>query len=137
MSMRGDKIAELFEKAGSRLFARNVRGYLGHDQSSVNEAMAETLQDEPDHFFYYNNGITILCEEAKKESHEGSEALYVTQPQIINGQQTTRTLAKHPGLAANASVLVKVFAVKQRPTDERHFNNLLSSIVAGTNFQNP
>ncbi len=136
LSMRGDKIAELFEKAGIRLFARNVRGYLGQ-RPPVNEAMRETLQDQPDRFFYYNNGITILCDEAEKKSHEGREALHIKHPQIINGQQTTRTLAKHPGLAANASVLVKVIAAKQRSSEDAQFNNLLSSIVAGTNFQSP
>jgi len=136
LSMRGDKIAELFETAGTRLFARNVRGYLGQ-RPPVNEAMKETLQDEPDRFFYYNNGITILCDEAEKKSHEGREALHIKHPQIINGQQTTRTLAKHPGLAANASVLVKVIAVKQRSSEDTQFNSLLSSIVAGTNFQSP
>jgi len=46
-------------------------------------------------------------------------------------------LAKHPGLAANASVLVKVIAVKQRSSEDTQFNNLLSSIVAGTNSQSP
>jgi len=136
LSMRGDKIAELFANAGTRLFARNVRGYLGQ-RPPVNEAMKETLQDEPDRFFYYNNGITILCEEAEKKSHEGRESLHIKHPQIINGQQTTRTLAKHPGLAANASVLVKVIAVKQRSSEDAQFNNFLSSIVAGTNFQSP
>ena len=47
LSMRGDKLAELFQVARTRLFARNVRGYLG-ERRPVNEAMEETLQDEPD-----------------------------------------------------------------------------------------
>jgi len=78
-SMRGDKIAELFETAGTRLFARNVRGYLGQ-RPPVNEAMKKTLQDEPNRFFYYNNGITILCDEAEKKSHEGREAIHIKHP---------------------------------------------------------
>jgi len=76
-----------------------------------------------------------LCAEAEKKSHEGRDALHIKHPQIINGQQTTRTLAAYPGLAANASVLVKVIAVKQRSSADAQFDNLLSSIVAGTNFR--
>jgi hypothetical protein len=136
LSMRGDKIAELYEKAGPRLFARNVRGYLGQ-RTPVNEAMRETLKNQPDYFFYYNNGITILCDDAEKTTREGREALHVMHPQIINGQQTTRTLARHPRLAANASVLVKVIAAKQRSSEDGRFNNLLSSVVTGTNWQSP
>ncbi len=136
LSMSGAKVVELYERAGIRLFARNVRGYLGQ-QHPVNDAMKDTLQDEPDRFFYYNNGITIVSEGAEKKSHEGRDALYVKHPQIINGQQTTRTLAKHAAMAGNASVLVKVIAVKQQKADDTGFNSLLSSIVAGTNFQSP
>ncbi|HET6325817.1 MAG TPA: AIPR family protein [Planctomycetaceae bacterium] len=136
LSMRGDKIAELYERARIRLFARNVRGYLGQSPP-VNDAMKETLQDEPDRFFYYNNGITILCDDAESKKRDGKETLHVKHPQIINGQQTTRTLAAHPRLAANASVMVKVIAVKQQSSGDKQFNDLLSSIVVGTNFQSP
>lgn len=136
LSMRGDKIADLFRSAGTRLFARNVRGYLGQ-RPPVNEAMRETLQDSPDRFFYYNNGITILCDEAEERGREGREVLHIKHPQIINGQQTTRTLAKYPEYAANASVLVKVFAVTQQSVEDVNFNTLLSSIVTGTNYQSP
>jgi hypothetical protein len=37
LSVRGDKIAQLFERAGTRSFAKNVRGYLGQ-RPPVNEA---------------------------------------------------------------------------------------------------
>jgi len=133
--MRGDRIAEMFERAGPRLFARNIRGYLGEGKP-VNEDMRLTLLGEPDRFFYYNNGITILCDEATQQSNEGRDVLHVKHPQIINGQQTTRTLAADRERAANASVLVKVIAVKERTSNDAKFDDLLSRIVAGTNWQN-
>ena len=58
-----------------------------------NRGMEATLQKEPEYFWYYNNGITIVCDEAKQESSRGRQILRVTNPQVINGQQTTRTLA--------------------------------------------
>lgn len=62
---------------------------------------------------------------------------FLSNPQVINGQQTTRTLAEHLDLAKRASVLVKVIRIP-RDSDgrSRDFDALVSSIVAGTNWQN-
>ena len=105
-SMRGDAIAQLFKHANIRLFARNIRGFLGKN-TPMNRDMARTLKTEPERFFYYNNGITILCDEAKREQQKGKDILHVSNPQVINGQQTTRTLASHEKEAAKATVLVQ------------------------------
>jgi len=135
-SMRGDRVGALYDFAGPRIFARNIRGYLG-GATDVNRSMVATLKDEPERFFYYNNGITILCDEAVKRSVHGRDVLQVGNPQIINGQQTTRALAAHPAEAARGSVLVKVIRVP-READNGHngFESLVSRIVAGTNWQN-
>jgi hypothetical protein len=49
-SMRGDEVARLYEATGKRLFARNIRGFLGKD-TAVNEGMVATLKPEPERFF--------------------------------------------------------------------------------------
>lgn len=135
-SMSGDKIAELYKYAGIRLFARNIRGFLG-ESTAINTGMVKTLHTEPNRFFYYNNGITILCDDATKKSRMGKDILQVSNPQVINGQQTTRTLANHVKEARKASVLVKVIRVSRdsSKTDDG-FDSLVSRIVAGTNWQN-
>lgn len=63
-SMRGDAVAKMYEFAGLRLYARNIRGFLG-EKTPINDGMTKTLAGEPDHFFYYNNGITIICDRAE------------------------------------------------------------------------
>lgn len=135
-SMQGDAIAELYEMGGKRLFARNIRGFLGKN-TVVNRSMECTLRDEPERFFYFNNGITILCDEAKKVSFKGRDVLRVSNPQIINGQQTTRTLARKEGEAKKASVIVRVIQVPRGGSDgDEEFDALVSQIVEGTNWQN-
>jgi AIPR protein len=135
-SMTGDAIASLYDKAGLRLFARNIRGFMGAS-TPVNRGMLATLSKEPHRFFYYNNGITILCDEAVKKSSHGRDILQVGNPQVINGQQTTRMLAQSPHQAAKASVLVKVIQVPRDPDGHAAtFEELVSSIVQGTNWQN-
>lgn len=91
-SMRGDAVAALYERARLRLFARNIRGFMGMD-TPVNRGMVATLKNEPERFFYYNNGITIICDEAERKSAQGRDFLQVGNPQIINGQQTTRVVS--------------------------------------------
>jgi len=61
----------------------------------------------------------------------------VINPQMINGQQTTRTLHGQDSLNQRASILVRVIAVR-RDTDGGgdDFETLVSRIVAATNSQN-
>lgn len=134
-AMTDVSVAALYERAGIRLFARNVRGFLGSTQ--INRGMEETLDKEPEYFWYYNNGITIICDEAKQESSRGRNILRVTNPQVINGQQTTRTLAREVRKGARASVLVRVIRVPRDANgDSNSFEMLVSRIVSATNWQN-
>ena len=50
-SMRGDAIASLYDMAGIRLFARNVRGFLG-STTAVNDGLLQTRQTDACRLFY-------------------------------------------------------------------------------------
>jgi hypothetical protein len=135
-SMSDVALASVYQQAGTRLFARNVRGFLG--STEINRGMEATLRKEPQRFWYYNNGVTMVCDDAKRQVGQGRDFLRVTNPQIINGQQTTRTLAREAGKTARASVLVRVIRVPRGgldgPVDQ--FDSLVSRIVQATNWQN-
>lgn len=134
-SMTADAVADMYGRAGNRLFARNVRGFLG--STEINRGMEATLQKEPEYFWYYNNGITIICDDAKQESSRGRQILRVTNPQVINGQQTTRTLARSSTGRRGASVLVRVIRVPRSSRESANgFEMLVSRIVSATNWQN-
>ena len=130
-----DQIARMYESAGIRLFARNVRGFLGDTKINLN--MKETLDTEPAFFWYYNNGVTVICDSAEQVSRGGNRVLRLANPQIINGQQTTRTLHECASKSSKSTVLVRVISVP-RDTDEeaQRFEKLVSQIVAATNWQN-
>lgn len=74
-SMKGDIIADLVNNYGRRLFARNIRGFLG-ENTPVNRGMRGTLESEAERFFYYNNGLTFICDEAEKKSRKGRRYTY-------------------------------------------------------------
>jgi hypothetical protein len=140
-TMGGTDVGNLFEDKGVRLFARNIRGFLGLSSYkkrgiSVNRSMKNTVENEPEYFWYYNNGITIVCDEAKQVKDGGSNVIKVRNAQIINGQQTTRILALCG--KNNANVLVKLIQIpRQDETNKNQYRHLISEIVSATNWQNP
>lgn len=73
------------------LFEENIREYLG-GTSGINKGIINTLKnpDERGNFFYYNNGITIICDKAKADSQK----VDITNPQIVNGCQTVNSIAE-------------------------------------------
>jgi len=133
LTMSGKEVGGLYGMAGDRLFARNIRGFLG--DTAINDGMQTTLQREAEHFWYFNNGITIVCNSARKTAEKGHVVLRVSNPQIINGQQTTRVLHKRP--QSRAAVIVRVISIpRDSAKGETHFEQIVSNIVAATNWQN-
>ena len=129
----GADLAKIFRENGIRLFQRNIRGYLG--RNDVNRGIERTIQTEPEYFWYFNNGVTIVCDEARQITDSTRKQLRVSNAQIINGQQTTRSLASTGG--QEATVLVKVIAISRDSVDDqRRYSHLVSEIVSATNRQN-
>lgn len=86
-----DYYAFLKEKNGQlaeRFFDSNVRGYW--KSTPVNKRIAATLRaaSTPE-FWLLNNGVTILTEKIEAGDHLAVE---VTDPQIVNGLQTSREI---------------------------------------------
>lgn len=71
-----------------RLYEKNVRRFLGN-RGKVNKAMQKTLQDEPERFGLYNNGITLVAEDFDVR---GDGEILLMEPYVVNGCQTTRTI---------------------------------------------
>ncbi len=87
--LRPNTIHQLFERFRFLLFQKNVRNPLL--QSKFNEQIKRTAQENPDYFWYYNNGITGI---AKLLPPLGQQAqkIAVTGFQIINGAQTVYSI---------------------------------------------
>ncbi len=132
-TMTANDVGNLFSDLGIRLFARNIRGYLGNTE--INKVMKSTIENEPEYFWYYNNGITIVCDEARQIKKGTSNVVKVTSAQIINGQQTTRTLSLSG--KSDAEVLVKLIEIPRDSDDKNNqYRHLVTEIVSATNWQN-
>lgn len=107
-------IGEWYRQYGNRLFAKNIRYYKG--STEVNQGIKEVLKTEPDKFFYYNNGIKILCKKITKKaaySTDRNTGLFVLEGvSLVNGAQTTGTIgsvyAETPELLSSACVYIQM-----------------------------
>jgi hypothetical protein len=133
-SVKGSEIARLV--AGDReksVFDLNLRRFYGTDKGRVNPSIAATSSDrnESHMFWFFNNGITIVCDRCEVVDDPDNAHLKLTNLQIVNGCQTSMTLAssaKRGQLQDDVEVLVKVFET----TDDK----FVSKVVLTTNNQN-
>jgi hypothetical protein len=122
----GSELARLYKAHGNDIFEKNVRQFLR--QTPVNREIKASLAREPDYFWYLNNGVTILCDDA--ELRGDNEFISMVNPQIINGLQTTRVLAERPN--PSADLLARVIVVPA----ERYSFKLVNRVITATNRQN-
>lgn len=56
------QLVKLYKSHKTSLFSANVRDYLGSRKSdaNINNGIKQTAQDEPENFWVFNNGITVL-----------------------------------------------------------------------------
>ncbi|ANE55069.1 AIPR family protein [Methylomonas sp. DH-1] len=96
--MEAKRIAELWDLHKDNLVSRNIRRFKG--TTSVNMGLSETLQQEADHFFYFNNGVTFLCESIQelypRDPNRQTGKFRVRGLSIINGAQTVGAIAREP-----------------------------------------
>lgn len=124
------------------IFDKNIREYLGN--KGINKSMYNTLMDENDrnNFFYYNNGITIVCNhmETQKTTPNGLE-FDISNPQIVNGCQTVSTIYEALNTFDNTMlekefkntfVLIKILQIDDSIEQETLYKN----IVTYNNSQN-
>jgi len=123
-------LRELFlQYKGELLFSANIRNYLGvvKSDNDINSGIKTTATNEPEHFWAYNNGLTILTRGFQHDS-EG-KLLTVNGLSIVNGAQTTGVvgnLDQNPG--PNAVVQVRFISTSNR--------DLIRSIIKFNNSQN-
>lgn len=87
----GRFLADIYLKFGSKLLQGNVRAFLSV-RGKVNKGIRTTIMTKPSNFFTYNNGIAIVARQVRF-SPDGGKIVYFKDPQIINGGQTTASLA--------------------------------------------
>ena len=114
-------VADWWAKYYPRLVEPNIRGFLGTD-TEVNSGLQQTLLHEPEHFWHYNNGLTVICHTITRKmmGGPGREAAYIVchGASIVNGAQTAGSIAaahaKKPEAVTRARVPARFIEVEAR-----------------------
>lgn len=103
-NLNGYDLAKLNNKYASTeigkniLFGQNLRESL-ENKSKTYDAMKKTIDKEPEKFWYYNNGITIVAKEFDANSEKNDDSIVdfveIDHFSIINGAQTTSSLGQY------------------------------------------
>ncbi|MEM9213272.1 MAG: AIPR family protein [Cyanobacteria bacterium P01_F01_bin.150] len=90
------ELAELWIKHRNNLFSQNLREFIG--QTKANDDITRTLKEDPTSFWYFNNGITALCQEIRRKT-KGVKRLNddftCKGLSIINGAQTIGSIGRY------------------------------------------
>ena len=89
----GKFLSDIYMKYSARLLESNVRSFL-NTRGEINKGILNTILNDKTRFFAYNNGIATTAEDIVLEQRDGG--IYITEfknLQIINGGQTTASLA--------------------------------------------
>ena len=132
--MPGKVLAAIYDRWGTRLLEQNVRVFLQH-RGKVNKGIRATIENEPNMFFAYNNGITATAEEVEIDDDGGRLLLRrLKNFQIVNGGQTTASI--HSAHRGKVDVSQTFVQMKLSVVDPERANRLVPKISEFANSQN-
>ena len=122
-----DQIVQWWKDHSNKLFSQNLRLY--YQNSSVNDALKRTLGEDPESFWYFNNGITIIADKVVKglagaPAHKFAN-FTCEGASVVNGAQTVGTVGSANGDVAaregsddeDAWVQVRLISLEKCPPD--------------------
>ncbi|WP_432847327.1 AIPR family protein [Amycolatopsis sp. CA-161197] len=128
-------VGDWYARYGDKLFAQNIRGSLG--ATGVNNDLRDTLTRGPEHFWYFNNGITVLCQKIEKSARGATTRNYgkfsLFGASVVNGAQTVASIhraLKDSEAAENARVWIRFISLEACPPE------FAKEVTRATNTQN-
>jgi hypothetical protein len=129
-------LATLWKNHRKKLFTENIRNFIG--LSDINTGILKTIENEPEKFIYFNNGVTILCNSIypipAKTIGKTTGMFECKGLTIINGAQTVGSLGialdKFPDKLEKSKVFVRLIPLEHSP------ENFGNRITVASNTQN-
>jgi len=132
------EIANIYSQHRKKLVVSNIRYYKG--DTEVNSQISRTIQEEPENFFYLNNGLTAYCSDFQVWPRDKGNTRYkhvsIQNISVINGAQTLGSIEQCINdFEANLSkgyVFIKLISLAKCGDDKR----FSARITRSSNFQN-
>lgn len=133
----GKTLSKMYDRFSGRLLERNVRTYLSAGQK-VNKSMMLTIENEPEMFLAYNNGLTVIAKSIELDDLGNKTYKLVSAEnfEIVNGGQTSSAIweAKERRRfdISKIRLAMKLNIIKK----EKNTEKLAKSIARYSNAQN-
>ncbi len=133
-------LAQIYKKYKHALLEKNVRTFLQF-KPKVNRNIKNTLVNEPNMFFSFNNGISSTANDIEIVK-EGSTHFIkkLTNWQIVNGGQTTGTIAsvynENKANLENVFVPMKISVIKDKENGKEIIDKISRSANSQTAIKN-
>ena len=133
-AMPGSVLASIYERWQARLLEQNVRVFL-QARGNVNKGIRNTIEEAPEMFFAYNNGITATAEAVEIEDRDGVPTMTtITNLQIVNGGQTSASI--HAASRAGKDLSNIFVQMKLSIVDAERAEKIVPDISRFANSQN-
>lgn len=122
-------LKNLYVQYGYRgLFAPNLRYYVKN--AKIDGNIVESIQEHPENFWYYNNGIILICDNYIIDGN----SILVQNFSIVNGGQTTK-LVGETDFAQDFCIQCKIIKNKYQSDDDRL--EFIANVAEASNTQKP
>jgi len=128
-SISAQSLSDLYSRYGATgLFAMNLRYYV--KSTKIDDFITDTIRKQGDKFWYYNNGIIIVCDDYAINGNE----ITLTKFSIVNGGQTTK-LVGSTDFDIDFHIPCKIIK-NNFPTDEGKLE-FIAGVAEASNTQKP
>ncbi len=110
------------------LFASNLRYYV--KSAKIDSQIINTINEEPENFCYFNNGIIITCDDYSIDNGK----IKLINFSIVNGGQTTNLIGRTP-FEKDFAVMCKI--IKNMYANQLDKVDFLSKVAEASNTQKP
>lgn len=129
VNISASSLKNLYEQYGYRgLFAQNLRYYVKN--AKIDGNIIESIQEQPENFWYYNNGVILICDDYVIEG----DSIIVRNFSIINGGQTTK-LVGETEFTQDFYIQCKIIKNKYEAVDDRLA--FIANVAEASNTQKP
>jgi len=122
-------LKELYAKNNINLLSRNLRYYI--KKRDIDSEINRTIKEDPDSFWYRNNGVTIICDDYKIDG----TCLKLNNFSIVNGGQTTYLISKSPEINKGNDFYLVCKIIVATGSDEDDKNDFSLEVAKATNSQ--
>ena len=96
------------------LFSLNPRSFLGHKK--ISKSIKETIEKKPERLWYYNNGISAICDHFEYDEKTGT--VRIENLKVVNGCQTMTTIAGMNEIDLKAGLVLRLTETKDTEFSE-------------------